>query len=300
MMMKPIIYTSEHLRTEPKTRKVAEAIHVALEHLNVEHRELKNTNDYWCRDYMPVRLFDDGTYARYTYQPDYLIDDKKLHHYITHQQDACRELKLFTPTDMQIVFDGGNYVRCGNKVIMTDKIFCENPKWPLLYMIQHLENALCAEIVLLPWDMDDKCGHADGMVAPLDDGRVLLNGCWKHRAPEFHKRLLRILEAHFDVVELSFDCKENKDSWCYLNYLQVPGGILLPCLSENPTYENDIEAIKVFSRLFPHSEIIPIFAKPLIVDDGAVHCVTWEYMERTEKSFPSDNIPHINDTKEPL
>ena len=75
-MTNPLIYTSEYLRTTPKTAKVAKAIFAALDRLHIEHKELKHTNDYWCRDYMPVMLFDDGTYARYEYKPDYLYNYK--------------------------------------------------------------------------------------------------------------------------------------------------------------------------------------------------------------------------------
>ena len=55
-MKKPIIYTSEYLRTTKNTAGVAEAIHNALESLQIKHRELKFTKDYWCRDYMPVMI----------------------------------------------------------------------------------------------------------------------------------------------------------------------------------------------------------------------------------------------------
>ena len=75
-MTTPIICTSERLRKEPKTECVAKAIFAALDKLHVEHRELKNTQDYWCRDYMPVMILDDGTYAKYEYNPDYLVENK--------------------------------------------------------------------------------------------------------------------------------------------------------------------------------------------------------------------------------
>lgn len=282
-MHKPIICTSEHLRTTPKTRCVAEALFAALDKLGIERIELKNTNDYWCRDYMPVKLFDDGTYAKYIYQPDYLNDYKTKRKYITEQADACKGLELHTPTDMHIVFDGGNYVRCGNKVLMTDKILMENPQWDLPDLFTHLKYSLCADIILLPWDMQDKCGHADGMVTYLGDNKVLLNDCWKHTDKAFHNRLLKILHAHFDVIELSYNCKENKDSWCYLNYLQLPNAILLPCLSEKADCDNDIAAIESFNKLFPDLEIIPIYSKPLIDEGGALHCVTWEYIKQVDR-----------------
>jgi len=279
-----IIYTSERLRTTPKTASVAESISAALSELNVEHRELSNNQNYWCRDYMPVMIFSDGTYSKFRYNPDYLVEYKTYQKTITNQDEVCKGLHLFTPTNMNIIFDGGNYVRCGNKVIMTDKIFSENPQWTALELLQHLKDSLCAEeIILLPWDMKDFCGHSDGMVAPLDDNRILLNGCWKNKAKAFHNRLLKILEAKFDVVQLDLDCKEDKDSWCYLNFLRVSNGILLPCLSENIDSESDIAALNTFEKLFPDLKIIPIYAKPLIKEGGALHCVTWEYIAKKKE-----------------
>ena len=279
-MKKPIIYTSEYLRMTKNTAGVAEAIHNALESLQVKHRELKFTKDYWCRDYMPVMISEDGTYSKYQYSPDYLVENERYQQYLTNQDDVCRELNIFTPTNMNIVFDGGNYVRCDNKVLMTDKIFMENPQCKLTYLLNHLERSLCAEIVLLPWDMQDECGHADGMVTYMGDGRVLLNSCWKKKSKDFYKRLVKILGAHFEVVELDYNCKEDKDSWCYLNYLRLPNAILLPCMSKNIDCDTDLAAIETFGKLFPGLKIIPIYAMPLISKGGALHCVTWEYIEQ--------------------
>lgn len=283
----PIIYTSERLRINSKTAHIANSIHTALkEKLHIEHRELKNTNNYWCRDYMPVMVFPDGTYSKFEYKPDYLVEYKTYQKTITNQDEACKELSLFTPTNMGIIFDGGNYVRCGNKVIMTDKIFSENPQWPVHEILQRLRDALCADIVLLPWDMKDFCGHSDGMVAPLEDGRILLNSCWRDKSKKFHRRLLKILEAHFDIVELDYGCKELNDSWCYLNFLKVPNGLLLPCLSENFDCDSDIAAKELFEKLFPGNTIIQIYAQPLIKEGGALHCVTWEYIEKKDVACP--------------
>ncbi|MBR5984753.1 MAG: agmatine deiminase family protein [Bacteroidales bacterium] len=281
-MTNPIIYTSEWLSRTPKTKRVAESIFVALEKLNIKHQELScnNTNDYWCRDYMPVRISDDNIYAKYIYNPDYLANYKTKQKYISNQEQACKGLNLYAPTNMNIVFDGGNYVRCADKVIMTDKIFSENPEKNPRDMLNDLSNKLHAEIILLPWDMNEPCGHTDGMISYLGKNKILLNNCWK-KDKAFHKRLLNILKAHFEVIELSYDCVENENSWCYLNYLQVPGGILLPCLSADCNCNCDIAAIKTFEKLFSSDyEIIPIYAYPLIEDGGALHCVTWELYNR--------------------
>lgn len=284
MMQKTIIYTSNYLHTTPKTACVANAITEALEKLGIEHREFYNTNDYWCRDYMPIMLSDNGIYAKYEYNPDYLKDDKTKRKYITEQESVCKELYICSPIDLGIVLDGGNYVRCGDKVIMTDKIFMENPEWKPLALLSHLTEKLRAEIILLPWDMYDVCGHSDGMVASLGDNRILLNGCWKDKDEKFHKRLIKILEPHFDIVIPNYDYNKDKDSWCYLNYLQIPNAILLPVLTEKADSEIDIDAIEFYRRLFPQLKIIPIYSKPLIKDGGALHCVTWEFIENLKQS----------------
>ena len=286
---KPIICTSPYLRTTSYCNGVAKDLFAALDRLGIQHMELSNTMDIWCRDYMPVLLFDDGYYATYQYQPDYLWNKKCNRKYITNQTNASKGLEINTSLSMGLVFDGGNYVRHNDKrkstVFMTDKILMENSFCPSHELIVKLHLSLAADIVLLPWDMDEPYGHADGMVAPLPDGRLLLNNyCQtaKGKKKDYYKRLLKMLDGHFPFVELSYDCKLEEDSWCYLNFLKVPGAVLLPCLSRGARCDNGQAAIEKFKELFPDDEIIPIYAKSLINRGGGLHCVTWEY-------FPYNN-----------
>ena len=290
---KPIICTSPYLRTTSYCNGVAKDLFAALDRLGIQHMELSNTMDIWCRDYMPVLLFDDGYYATYQYQPDYLWNKKCNRKYITNQTNASKGLKINTSLSMGLVFDGGNYVRHNDKrkstVFMTDKILMENSFCPSHELIVKLHLSLAADIVLLPWDMDEPYGHADGMVAPLPDGRLLLNNyCQtaKGKKIDYYKRLLKMLDGHFPFVELSYDCKLEEDSWCYLNFLKVPGAVLLPCLSRGAKCDNDQAAIEKFQELFPDDEIIPIYAKPLIKRGGGLHCVTWEYFPYNNRCMP--------------
>lgn len=275
MMRSPIIYTSSWLRQSKETAIVAEQLCSALDCLGIGHEELQHTNDYWCRDYMPVEVCS-GLYASYRYNPDYLQEKKQ---YITDQKDACQDVDIRFLSDMGIVFDGGNYVRCDGKILMTDKVLTENAGYYPSDLLHHLQNALGGKIILLPWDMSEPCGHSDGMVADLGDGRILLN---VQRDKEMAARLHKILEAHFEVVELHYDCKPHADDWCYLNFLRIPGAILLPSLSEHADSDNDRAALQTFSRIFPDLEIVPIYSLPLIRQGGALHCVTWEF-------YPSEN-----------
>ena len=290
---KPIICTSPYLRTTSYCNGVAKDLFAALDRLGIQHMELSNTMDIWCRDYMPVLLFDDGYYATYQYQPDYLWNKKCNRKYITNQTNASKGLEINTSLSMGLVFDGGNYVRHNDKrkstVFMTDKILMENSFCPSHELIVKLHLSLAADIVLLPWDMDEPYGHADGMVAPLPDGRLLLNNyCQtaKGKKKDYYKRLLKMLDGHYPFVELSYDCKLEEDSWCYLNFLKVPGAVLLPCLSRGAKCDNDQAAIEKFQELFPDDEIIPIYAKSLINRGGGLHCVTWEYFPYNNRCMP--------------
>lgn len=279
----PIVFTSKYLRTTRQSAPVARALSATLSSIGIEHRELQNTVDFWCRDYMPLRLFDhSSTYVGYRYCPDYLFDDERNRQYITNQEDAVVGVPVEIQNNLDIVFDGGNYVRCGDKAIVCDKIFSENPNLEVEQMIHDLKVKLKAELVFLPWDMEEICGHADGMVSYLGDGKILLNNygqLLKKTDLSYLKRLVKILEPHFEIVELSYNCKVDPDSWCYLNYLCYGNHLLLPCLSENADCDNDMAAIEVFRKLFPGKSIHPVYARPIVKFGGALHCVTWELFE---------------------
>ena len=136
---------------------------------------------------------------------------------------------------------------------------------------------------ILTWFKPSLCLKAN-LNPYIGDDKVLLNSCWENKRA-YHTRLRKILDPHFEVIELVYDCKKDRDSWCYLNYLQLPNAILLPCLSNNADCENDIAAIETFKNIFPNLKIIPIYAKPLIQEGGALHCVTWEYIEYNNHKY---------------
>ena len=48
-----------------------------LDRYGVAHRLIPNTNDVWCRDYMPIQVTA-GEFCGYTYDPDYLHESETL------------------------------------------------------------------------------------------------------------------------------------------------------------------------------------------------------------------------------
>jgi agmatine/peptidylarginine deiminase len=97
----------------------------------------------------------------------------------------------------------------------------------------------------------------------------------KEKGKPWTKRLVKILEYHFDIVELKYDCIPSDESWCYLNYLETGSAIILPALSPKHDCDSDLAASKVFSRIFKKKTIRQVYARPLIKDGGALHCATW-------------------------
>ena len=104
---------------------------------NINHGLIKNTNDYWCRDFMPIQWGND-MYTQFVYRPDYL---KNKDEYRTDSKDVWGKLGLKTScyNESLLNIDGGNIVCCkggeshwgreSTYLVMTDKVMVENPQY---------------------------------------------------------------------------------------------------------------------------------------------------------------------------
>ena len=247
-----------------------------LNALNARRVHMKNLpltaskKHIWARDYMPIQL-DKGRFLLYAYHPDYLHG---FEDFIPEYRAICKELGLeCVSTD--IVLDGGNVVKCGDKVIMTDKIIDENPMRFYKDMLRELENHFQAQIVLIPRDKYDRYGHADGMVRWIDGNRVLLNN-YADFDPKLGKEIKAALSEHFTVEELRYGTNKHlKVNWAYINFLQVDGEIFVPGLG----IEEDQMAIEQIQKFYPdyNVRLVPDCLN-IIKDGGALNCVSWNIL----------------------
>ena len=122
----------------------------------------------WVRDYMPVQVSKEKL-VRFNYSPDYLKDNPE------YKPDTSAILSALGihVINSDIIVDGGNVISCSKKVIMTDKIFRENPHYNHEVLIDTLEQLLEAEIVLIPEDYYDEYGHAAATLT-----RLYGRDCW--------------------------------------------------------------------------------------------------------------------------
>ena len=82
-----IVYVSKWLRIEHE--KFYNRLMTLFECLDIKYDILKYTNDFWCRDYMPIQLSKDR-FIKYRYYPDYLLDSKEDKDTITNCSRACK------------------------------------------------------------------------------------------------------------------------------------------------------------------------------------------------------------------
>ena len=237
----------------------------------------------WTRDYMPVQVSKDK-FVRFNYSPDYLKDNPE---YKPDTSAILSDLGIHV-TDSDIVVDGGNVISCGNKVIMTDKIFRENPYYDREVLIDTLSQLLEAEIVMIPEDYYDEYGHADGMVRYVGEGHVLLNNyCDFDKA--LRKKLFDALNPHFDIIELHYGTHTDK-SWAYINFLHVGQHIYIPMMGDKL---EDV-AFRQISDAFPQSKCHPIYhCESIVREGGALNCSTWNVLVDLKEE---DNIQELPKT----
>lgn len=267
----------------------------ALQRHGLSYNYLEGTKDIWCRDYMPIQV-DKNRLVSYNYTPDYLkrhirlqtdpevvlqSDLNELFRILPTNRketvafDGLRTIPVMKPvvntTKIDLVLDGGNVVKCGDAVVMTEKVFAENKDKSRLEVERILHDAFRCDILFLPWDSQEYLGHSDGIVHYAGDGRVLLTN-YNDFSPYFYRRFRRDLETRFDVISLRYSVKrKHARSWAYINFLQVGNLVLVPQLGT----EEDFQAMEQIGNALPGCELVGIPALEAVRKGGALNCISW-------------------------
>src|SRR5574344_182259 len=273
------VYFSEYIKSRYKYWKNIEA---ALIEAKVDYEFLPYTNDIWARDFMPLQLTTDRMLG-YTYNPDYLHGNK----YITDYNKVMPFVPLHLTLHTDLVLDGGNMVKCGNCVIMTDKIYKENKDLTHTQVRDKLTETMQCKVVVVPHDPDEIIpakngfpdtyyGHTDSLVRWLKNDQVLINHINSSKQNLFYKQeLKRSLEKQgLKVSELDYS-KDGEyvsvNSWCYLNFLRVGNKIFVPCYGG----KEQEYALQKLGEFFSECRIFPIMVSTILRDGGGMNCVTW-------------------------
>ncbi len=244
-------------------------------------RLLEGTNDIWARDYMPIQIYEDY-FVQYIYNPDYLQKPGKRR-YITNTEAVCKHLPI-SCRKTDLVIDGGNVVKAGKYVIMTEKVYVENKQYTKEEINEQLSALFRCDLIMLPWDKkNEEYGHADGIVKAIDDHTVLMTNYRQldSEAAKMADSFKQILSKYFIVHELNYEVdKVNLNSWAYINFLRVGNVIILPALGI-PEDEQALKQIKHYHH-HPQCKVLQIDASEIVKKGGALNCITWNIKQYRE------------------
>lgn len=265
--MQPTILLSA-LLAKHHAKIVKSLCHIFDRH-GVKYKFLE-TKDIWMRDFMPI-LLDDGRLISYDYDPDYLKDEK-YSHLRTKIQPSKEHINL--------VIDGGNFVRFGAKAIMTDKIFRENLSKTKAEIIETIKQK-CAlkELIIIPKQPYDMLGHSDAMVRWIDENSVLVND-FSNESKSFNDRLIKALKkSGLDVKFMKYKegfFTKKRDWGAYLNFIKIKDILIVPIYG----IDDDDVALEQIKKFYSSCDVETINLGEIIELGGALHCITAEKFGR--------------------
>lgn len=234
---------------------------------------IPNTSDIWCRDYMPIQL-DENTFCQFIYNPDYL---QGFQHLVT-PPEKCLLPFMKHYREEPIVLDGGNVVTSRAKVILTDKIYKENPSIERPRLRDLLAQVFKAECIFIPKEPYDIIGHSDGVVRFVSDNCVLIND-YTVVDPNYGVKLRSLLEnkgLEVDTLPMFQETGVARHSLqsavgIYINYLRVGNIVVLPGYDRE---EDDI-AMKKMHQVIPNAVVHQVPCRSLAEQGGVLNCVSW-------------------------
>ena len=265
-----MLYFSSLLKTNPKYSLSAENIFSALSDCNEKFTFFDGTRDIWARDYMPVKT-KSGKYVSFRYEPSYLAKNPQLR---TNFKIDIAPHFVLPVTYSNINLDGGNVVFSPSKekVIISDRVFSENPEYDKNTLLLELEKLLEASVLIIPSLKSDMTGHADGMVRFVDENTVVTNAPLSPYG--FETKVKKSLQNYgFNVIDFPyFYSKGDSAVGCYLNYLATEKSIFLPVFG----VDTDNEAIKLAKNIFGKT-IITVNINEIAEYGGLLNCISWEF-----------------------
>jgi agmatine deiminase len=268
------VYFSELITTDIKFEKAWNNILSALNKYQISYKFLKATKDIWARDYMPVQITNDK-FIQFRYEPSYL---DKLPHLKSIPKEVCYKNEI-VPLFSDINIDGGNVIKWHDRVILTDRIYSENPNIKAPNDLDKmLEDLFETEVIIIPQINSDFTGHADGLVRFFDRETIIGNNLeaeYKYWSSGMKKVLNRYNFNYINMPLFEYKDKNYPDTaiGCYMNYLEIGDVILFPIFEVKGNKDN--EAFDLISELYPNKRIEAININDIANFGGLMNCISW-------------------------
>ena len=254
------------------------------------------TNDAWCRDHGPVCLVNRATGARMLNHFQYNSWGGKFPPWDLDAAVPAHAAALlgYERNAVPMVCEGGALESNGAGLLMTSESVMlnqnRNPSMTRAEIGDMLMQSLgMDEILWLKGGLfcDDTDGHIDTLARFVRPDAVL--ACvapeGSSNAPMLNENLRRLREYRtrlgkpLDVIPLPLpDPVAPPDGWreetlpaSYANYLLVNGAVLVPSYRQP---QNDARAASMIGECFPGREVVPIDCADIILEGGALHCLS--------------------------
>lgn len=253
------------------------------------------TNDVWARDHGPIFLIrgEGSTRERLILNWEYNAWGGKFPPWDDDNRVPARvsEITGIDHVTPGMILEGGSIDVNGRGCLLTTEQCLlnknRNPSLTREQIEQRLCNHLGATKILWLHDGlegDDTDGHVDDITRFVAERVIVTTMCEDTRdanhavLAENRKRLdaMRDQEGRpFEIVELPMprrriDLGKRRLPASYGNFYIGNAAVLLPVFND----PNDQRAIDILSPLFPDRRIVPIDCRELIVEGGALHCVS--------------------------
>ncbi|MEO1941503.1 MAG: agmatine deiminase family protein [Campylobacterales bacterium] len=243
-------------------------------------------NDTWVRDSggIPVRRGNQIGYV------DFKFNGWGLKYPANWDNRLTRTLfpdQIFE--SFNFVLEGGA-VEFGEGYLLTTSncLLEENRNYPLTKeeigdFLEELFSVKLLWVTGLPLVGDDTDGHIDTMARFLPGGKILYlkgeKGSPNYPQLELLEEELKELGARFNFQLIPIP--EPAPIWwegrqlpaTYLNFHWVNGGVLIPTYNS----QADKEVLKLFQKLLPDRQILPVESTIFIRQNGSIHCLTRDY-----------------------
>lgn len=221
----------------------------------------------------------------------------------------CRALGLDCYDARELVLEGGSIHSDGEgTLIVTQSCLLSGGRNPQLTREQ-IEQKLCRylgakKVIWLPYGIynDETNEHVDNVCAFVAPAEVVLAWTDDEEDPQYAMSLanLEVLERETDAKGRPFTVhrmpiprkpvcitQEELDGFVfeegedarqvgerlaasYVNFYLSNGGVIVPQFGD----EMDSCAVELLAKLFPTRTVHPIYARPIIVGGGNIHCIT--------------------------
>lgn len=285
---------SESLATRHPT--VVRQITDALARERLSWKFIAGSN-IWVRDFLPLQVgsrFVKFAYRGYGESAHGSIDTNKELRVPPDTWEWFEEYGAIQRSTLRL--DGGNVQRDGETAIISEIVFEHNPRYTRTQILDQLEKALEARIVIVPVEPDDDIGHTDGMLHQIPGTKQVLvhdYSAGTRAYQRYHRKLMLALEdAGLNPFPLPWEYPSRprlterafrrrfphadtfNPAWGYYGNFSVIGHLVLV-----PVFgiAMDETVLNMLMAYFPGFTIAPVDCSDLSMEGGLVNCVTMNY-----------------------